>query len=112
MRHRTLAGVANENHFSLGTTLLVEVMSVTSTCMNFPCSFPLKVMGHNNHAFESAVQAVIKKHLQETPVIFERRASGSGKYLSVTATFTATSREQLDALYRELNAHELVVMTL
>lgn len=80
--------------------------------MKFPCSFPLKVMGLNSRSFESAVQAVIKKHLQETPVIYESRPSSSGKYLSVTATFTATSREQLDALYRELNSHELVVMTL
>ena len=87
-------------------------MSVTSTCMKFPCSFPLKVMGHNNNAFESAVRAVIKKHLQDAPVLFESRPSGSGKYLSITAIFTATNREQLDALYRELNALEPVVMTL
>ena len=80
--------------------------------MGFPCSFPLKVMGLNNGQFEAAVQAVIKKHLHDAPVTFESRPSSSGKYLSVTATFTATSREQLDALYRELNAHELVVMTL
>jgi len=80
--------------------------------MEFPCSFPLKVMGLNSASFESEVQAVIKKYLQGTPVIFESRPSSSGKYLSVTATFTATSREQLDALYRELNSHELVAMTL
>jgi putative lipoic acid-binding regulatory protein len=43
---------------------------------------------------------------------YARQLSSSGKYLSITATFTATSREQLDALYRELNGHELVVMTL
>ena len=82
------------------------------TCFTFPCVFPLKVMGLNNGQFEAAVQAVIKKHLHDAPVTFESRPSSSGKYLSVTATFTATSREQLDALYRELNAHELVVMTL
>jgi len=82
------------------------------TCFTFPCTFPLKVMGLNGGQFESVVQAVIRKHLQDSPVLFERRPSTSGKYLSVTATFTATSREQLDALYRELNSHELVVMTL
>jgi hypothetical protein len=69
-------------------------------------------MGRNNTTFESAARAVIKKHLQDAPVLFESRPSSSGKYLSVTATFTATNREQLDALYRELNALELVVMTL
>lgn len=83
-----------------------------ATCMEFPCTFPLKVMGLNGGQFESVVQAVIRKHLLDAPVMYERRPSGSGKYLSVTATFTATSREQLDALYRELNSHELVVMTL
>ena len=82
------------------------------SCFTFPCSFPLKVMGLNNGPFESVVQTVIKKHLHDAPVMFESRPSSSGKYLSVTATFTATSREQLDALYTELNAHELVVMTL
>jgi uncharacterized protein len=82
------------------------------TCMEFPCSFPLKVMGLNSGQFESVMQAVIRKHLHETPVLFESRPSSSGKFLSVTATFTASSREQLDALYRELNNHEMVVMTL
>ena len=87
-------------------------MSVTSTCMKFPCSFPLKVMGRNNNAFESAVREILSRHLDSKPIELESRSSSSGKYLSVTATFTATSREQLDALYRELNSHELVVMTL
>jgi putative lipoic acid-binding regulatory protein len=82
------------------------------TCMEFPCSFPLKVMGLNSGQFESVMQAVIKKHMRDAPVLFESRPSSSGKYLSVTATFTASSREQLDALYRELNNHEMVVMTL
>ena len=80
--------------------------------MEFPCSFPLKVMGHNNNAFESAVREILSKHVGSKPIELASRPSSSGKYLSVTATFTATSREQLDALYRELNAHELVMMTL
>jgi hypothetical protein len=46
------------------------------------------------------------------PIEFASKLSSTGKYLSITATFTATSREQLDALYLELNSHELVVMTL
>jgi putative lipoic acid-binding regulatory protein len=83
-----------------------------NSCIVFPCSFPLKVMGLNCGPFESAVRAVLSKHLQDTPVSFAQRLSGGGKYLSITATFTATSREQLDAIYRELNGHELVVMTL
>jgi len=80
--------------------------------MTFPCTFPLKVMGHNSDAFAAAVRAILSGHLQDTHIDFEKRLSSNGKYLSITATFTATSREQLDAIYRELNAHELVVMTL
>ncbi len=82
------------------------------TAFTFPCSFPLKVMGLNNESFEAAVKAVFRKHLDPAPVTYSSQASKSGKYLSITATFTATSKEQLDTLYRELNAHELVVMTL
>jgi putative lipoic acid-binding regulatory protein len=69
-------------------------------------------MGHNTDAFENAVRAILDRHLCGARSDFAKRPSSNGKYLSLTATFTATSREQLDALYRELNALELVVMTL
>ncbi len=87
-------------------------MKPSPTCVTFPCSFPLKVMGLNNEAFATAVRAIFGKHLDPAPISYTMQLSSSGKYLSITATFTATSKEQLDALYRELNAHELVVMTL
>ena len=87
-------------------------MPTKPTAFTFPCSFPLKVMGLNNEDFQTAVKSIFQKHLHPTPVSYTTRLSRNGKYLSITATFTATSKEQLDALYRELNAHELVVMTL
>ncbi len=87
-------------------------MKSTSTAFIFPCSFPLKVMGLNNDAFETAIKSVFQKHLPGASIAYTSQPSKNGKYLSITATFTATSKEQLDALYRELNAHELVVMTL
>jgi putative lipoic acid-binding regulatory protein len=59
-------------------------MSGQGDLLAFPCAFPLKVVGLDTE----------------------------GKYLSVTATFAAESREQVDAIYRELNGHDLVVMTL
>lgn len=83
-----------------------------ASCLTFPCSYPLKVMGPKSEAFEKAVREVMHKHLGNAPVDYHKRPSGTGKYLAITATFTATSREQLDALYQELNDHELVVMTL
>jgi len=69
-------------------------------------------MGLNTEAFKDAVRGIVGRHVPGGCVEYADRKSGGGKYLSVTATFTATSREQLDALYRDLNGHELVVMTL
>ena len=83
-----------------------------ASCILFPCSYPLKVMGPKSDDFEKAVRHILRKHLRDAPVEYSRRPSGTGKYLAITATFTATSREQLDAIYQELNDHELVVMTL
>jgi putative lipoic acid-binding regulatory protein len=83
-----------------------------ASCIVFPCSYPLKVMGHKSDRFEHVVRDIMKKHLRDAPVEYTQRPSGSGKYLAITATFTATSREQLDDIYRELNGHEMVVMTL
>lgn len=83
-----------------------------ASCLQFPCSFPLKVMGLKAPAFEQAVRGIVERHLPGVSVEYATRESGAGKYQAITATFTAVSREQLDALYRDLNAHELVVMTL
>ncbi len=80
--------------------------------IKFPCMFPLKVMGLNNEAFSSSVMAIFYKHLDPDRLSSSSRTSRGGKYLSITVTFMAQSRAQLDALYNELNAHELVLMTL
>lgn len=87
-------------------------MTTKNTGIQFPCSFPLKVMGLNNDLFEPAVREIIESFLGSEPLPYEKQFSSSNKYVSITVTFTATSREQLDALYNALNAHELVVMTL
>jgi putative lipoic acid-binding regulatory protein len=80
--------------------------------LQFPCTFPIKVMGPNREAFPSAVLTIFHRHMAPDQVSYSRRLSSGDKYLSLTVTFTAQSREQLDALYRELHAHELVLMTL
>jgi uncharacterized protein len=83
-----------------------------ASCFTFPCSYPLKVMGQKTDAFEKAVRDILAKHLQGAQVAYDSRPSGTGKYLAITATFEAASKQQLDAIYQELNDHELVVMTL
>jgi putative lipoic acid-binding regulatory protein len=87
-------------------------MAIENSCIQFPCSFPLKVMGLNNELFEPAVKTVFETFVKTGPITYAKQLSSNGKYVSITAMFTATSQEQLDALYRALNDHELVVMTL
>ncbi len=82
------------------------------SCIRFPCSFPLKVMGLNNELFEPAMKKVFEAFVRTGPIFYEKQLSSGGKYVSITATFTAVSREKLDALYLALNSHELVAMTL
>jgi len=80
--------------------------------IKFPCQYPITVMGLNNEAFSSIVIKIVQKHLQTDAFEQSSKQSKGGKYLSLTFTFTARSREQLDSLYHELNDHDLVVMTL
>jgi uncharacterized protein len=71
------------------------------------------VVGTNTNEFHAVVNAVIEKNLGGSrEVRYQTRASSGGKYLSITATFQAESREQLDRIYRELNSNRLVLMTL
>lgn len=81
--------------------------------LSFPTAFPIKIMGRREGGFAQAVLAVVLKHAPDfQPASMEMRPSRQGKYLSLTVTVNATSREQLDALYRELCDHPAVVMVL
>ena len=81
--------------------------------IEFPCIFPIKAIGKNTGDFEPKIIAIIRQHVPELgDDKISRRLSADGKYLSVTAVFTATSREQLDALYRDLSSDEQVLMIL
>jgi putative lipoic acid-binding regulatory protein len=80
--------------------------------IRFPCLFPVKVMGLNNEVFTSAVESVFCKHLNPAEYTCSTKLSAGNKYLSITITFTAQSREQLDTIYQELNSEDSVLMTL
>ena len=81
--------------------------------LEFPCDFPLKVMGAAGEGFAQAVIAVVLRHAPDFDAAsMEMRPSRGGNYLSLTCTIRARSREQLDALYRELTAHPLVKIVL
>jgi len=83
------------------------------SALTFPCVFPIKIMGRTQDGFAQAVVEVVQKHAPDfEPAALEMRASKAGNWLSVTATVNASSREQLDNLYRELVAHPMVQMVL
>jgi hypothetical protein len=85
----------------------------TDSGLRFPTAFPIKVMGLRTDAFAQTVVGVVQRHAPDfDAATLEMRVSREGKYLSVTATINAVSREQLDNLYRELTAHPAVVMVL
>ncbi|MBK9135800.1 MAG: DUF493 family protein [Betaproteobacteria bacterium] len=81
--------------------------------IKYPSAFPIKVMGAAVEGFEAAVVAVAQRFDPAfDAATVERRPSRAGNYLGLTLTITATSREQLDALYRELTAHPMVKVVL
>ena len=81
--------------------------------IEYPSQFPIKVMGLNADGF---VHAITRSAEQFDPTFdattVELRASKGDKYLGVTVTITATSRAQLDELYRTLSTHPMVKMVL
>ena len=86
---------------------------MSDTLFEFPCDFPLKVMGRKSDDFRSIVIGIVQKHVGTVePENIEERPSKDGTYLSLTCTFQAQSREQLDNLYRELTSHERVLIVL
>ncbi|MCF7821844.1 MAG: DUF493 domain-containing protein [Mariprofundaceae bacterium] len=81
--------------------------------LSFPCEFPVKVMGLNTDTFENEIFMIANRHVDNlSESCIKSRTSGSAKYLSVTVTFTARSREQLDNLYLAFNNHPDVKMVL
>lgn len=83
------------------------------TLLEFPCDFPLKIMGRADDALAQAVLEIVLRHAPGFDgATMEMRASSGGKYVSLTCTVCATSKPQLDALYRELTAHPLVKVVL
>ncbi len=84
-----------------------------SSLLEFPCDFPLKIIGFQRAGYAQSILDVVKRHAPEYDgAEMEMRPSSKGKYLSLTCTIQATSQTQLDALYQELCDHPMVVKVL
>lgn len=83
------------------------------TLIEFPCDFPIKIMGETRDDFAETMIAVVRSHLPDFDARqVEMRASSGGRYISLTCTVHVTSKPQLDDLYRLLTAHPMVKVVL
>ena len=81
--------------------------------IEYPTEFPIKIVGVNRAGFEAQIAQVLRAHAPDFDVTsIQVRESRAGNYLSISATITARSRTQLDALYRELTSHPMVRVVL
>ena len=81
--------------------------------LEFPCRIDVKVMGRAEEGFAELVLELARRHVPElTADAVRSRHSSQGNYISLTVSVQAQSREQMDALYRELTAHEKISVAL
>jgi len=88
-------------------------MATEDSLIDFPSAFPIKVMGAHVEGFEEAMVSIVRQFdaAFDTRTI-ERRSSKAGNYMGLTLTITATSRAQLDEVYRTLSTHPMVKVAL
>jgi putative lipoic acid-binding regulatory protein len=92
---------------------MTQATDLSAGLMQFPVDFPIKIVGKNELGFEPAITTIVREHAPDwDDTNIEARSSKGGNYLSLTVTIHATSREQLDNLYRALTAHPLVRVVL
>ncbi len=87
--------------------------SYKDTLLEFPCDFPLKIMGKADDALAQVVLDIVTTHAPDFDAAsMEMRASSGGNYISLTCTVVARSKPQLDALYTDLSGHPMVKVVL
>ena len=81
--------------------------------LEFPCQYEIKAMGRCDTLFETRVNDIVGRHLGGVPIVHTvTRESSGGRYLSVTCTIEAISREQLDSIYLDLHSEVDILVTL
>ena len=84
-----------------------------STLIDYPCEFPIKIMGRDEREFAKSILIIVNRHIPDfDDKSVETRVSKKNKYLSLTCTVYVASQSQLDALYQELCDHPMVLMVL
>ncbi|MBT8067591.1 MAG: DUF493 domain-containing protein [Gammaproteobacteria bacterium] len=83
------------------------------SALQFPCEFPIKMMGRDTPEFRVLARGLVEKH--GGPVAddaVQAAVSRNGSFVSITVTISATSQQQLDDIYRDATAHDDVLMAL
>ncbi len=87
--------------------------NITETLIEFPCDFPIKIMGETHDDFAAEITKTIQTQLPSFDATkIEMRGSSGGKYISLTCTVHVTTKAQLDDVYRALSAHPMVKFAL
>ena len=85
----------------------------SETLIEFPCHFPIKVMGEIHDEFTSTVIEIIKqKNGKFDPSTIEMKGSSEGRYISLTCFVYVTSKPELDDIYRSLSSHPMIKVVL
>jgi hypothetical protein len=83
------------------------------TLLEFPCHFPIKLMGRHTADFASTVRLLVEKHTG--PIddhSIKSSLSRNNHFISITITVTAKSKQQLDSIYQDATDHPDVLMAL
>jgi hypothetical protein len=88
-------------------------MTDTDALFQFPCEFPIKVMGRDSESFRTLTLAIIERHAGAlAPDRISERMSSKGRFLALTYTIEARSRAQLDEIYQDLTDSGVVLVAL
>ena len=83
------------------------------SALKFPCEFTFKVFGHHTTEFENAVKKIMKKHVPSfSEEAMRTKESSKGKYMALSITIYAESKQQLDSIYQELSKDPDILMAL
>ncbi len=83
------------------------------TALEFPCEFPVKMMGRDHPAFHEAARSIVERHVGElSDDAIRRSLSRNANFVSLTITIAAKSQEQLDRIYVDLSAHDEILVAL
>ena len=88
-------------------------MSGSGDLFEFPCEFPIKVMGRDSESFRTLTLAIVERHAGPLAAAsISERASSKGRFLALTYTIRAESRAQLDRIYQDLTDSGVVLVAL